>query len=113
MVYQGRKTITDLGDKITDAEKSSFEAKIQKLEDDIKSDNLDQIKASKTDLETEFQEFSQRLYQQQDGQPEAGAPGAESFTEGFTPPGASSEPSKDKGSDDYVDVDYEVSDSDE
>ncbi len=113
MVYQGRKTITDLGDKISDSEKSSFEMKIKKLEDDLKSDNLEQIKASKEDLEKEFQEFSQRLYQQQGGEGAPGGPGAESFTEGFTPPGASGQPSKDTESDEYVDVDYEVSDSDE
>ncbi|MHA2029730.1 MAG: molecular chaperone DnaK [Candidatus Kariarchaeaceae archaeon] len=112
MVYQARKTITDLGDKISDAEKTTFEGKIGKLEDDLKSENIENIKSSKEDLEQEFHKFSERLYQQQGAAGgEQAPPGAESFHEDFTPPGST--PPKDSDSDEFVDVDYEVSDSEE
>lgn len=113
MVYQAKKAITDLGDKITDAEKATFEGKISKLEDELKTDNIDNIKAAKEDLEQEFHKFSEKLYQQQGGAEQQGAPGAESYAEGFTPPGAAPSQSDSKSSDEFVDVDYEVSDSDE
>ncbi|MCE7735954.1 MAG: molecular chaperone DnaK [Candidatus Heimdallarchaeota archaeon] len=113
MVYQAKKAITDLGDKITDAEKTTFEGKISKLEDELKTENIDNIKAAKDDLEQEFHKFSEKLYQQEGGPEQQGAPGAESFADGFTPPGATPSQPESKSSDDFVDVDYEVSDSED
>jgi molecular chaperone DnaK len=114
MVYQARKTITDLGDKITDDEKASLEDKISKLEEANKTDDIEKIKAAKQELEQEFHTYSERLYKQAGG---ADQPGGAGFPPGFDPsqagaqPGA--QPQPDSGSDDFVDVDYEVSDADD
>ncbi|MCH8907944.1 MAG: Hsp70 family protein, partial [Candidatus Heimdallarchaeota archaeon] len=117
MVYQARKTITDLGDKMTDDEKSGLESNIKDLEEAIKTDDMDKIRSAKETLEKEFHTYSERLYTQQGGEaggPEgAGGPAAQGFpgnTEGF-PGGDKSD--KDPSDDDFIDVDYEVSDTDD
>lgn len=111
MVYQARKTVTDLGDKIDEKEKASIEEKISALEEANKTDDIDRIKAAKQELETEFHTYSERLYQQQ------GAPdGPEGFQPGAQPgaqSGAQADGQSKQGADDFVDVDYEVSDVDE
>lgn len=117
MVYQARKTITDLGDKMTDDEKSGLESNIKDLEEAIKTDDMDKIKSAKETLEKEFHTYSERLYAQQGdeagGPGGAGGPAAQGFpgnTEGF-PGGDKSD--NDSSDDDFIDVDYEVSDTDD
>lgn len=107
IVYSSKKTIEELGDKISDDEKTNLNDLISKLEEANKTGDIDKIRAAKETFEKEFSEIVSKIYAQSGEQP-GGQPGAESFTEGFTPPGA--EP---KASDDKVfDADYEVSDAD-
>lgn len=120
MVFQARKTITDLGDKISDSEKQSLEDKISILEEANKSEDIEKIKAAKQDLEQEFHTYSERIYQQAGAQP--GGPGGPGFPPGGQPgaqPDAQpdAQPGTQAGDQDadseFVDVDYEVSDDDE
>ena len=111
MVYQAQKLMKENEDKINASEKSDIEAKIKKLEEVLKTENYEDIKHAKDALEQAFHKFAERIYQQTGQQP-GGQPGAEGFTSGFTPPGAEPKASS-GGSDDFVDVDYEVEDADD
>jgi molecular chaperone DnaK len=108
IVYSSKKTIEDLGDKLSDDEKSNLNDLISKLEEANKTQDIDKIRAAKETFEKEFSEIVSKIYAQTGEQP-GGQPGAESFTEDFTPPGA--EP-KDSADDKVFDADYEVSDAD-
>ena len=78
LVYQSEKTLSDLGDKVTDAEKAPIQAAIEKLKETIKGDDIDAIKADTEALQQAFYAISEKLYKQQDGagaDPDAGADG--------------------------------------
>ena len=89
IIYQTEKTITDLGDKITQEDKAPVEEKIEELKKALESDNIDDIKAKTDDLTQTLYKMSEQLYAQ---------PGEEA--------GENAE-------DDVVDADYEVVDEDE
>ncbi|MGD9761447.1 MAG: molecular chaperone DnaK [Candidatus Izemoplasmatales bacterium] len=65
MIFMTKKAITDLGDKVTDAEKKNAEAKIKAVEDALKGDDLDRIKSAKEELEKSAQALSERVYKEQ------------------------------------------------
>ncbi|MDY0023598.1 MAG: molecular chaperone DnaK [Candidatus Izemoplasmatales bacterium] len=65
MIFMTNKAISDLGDKVTDKEKSDAEAKIKDLEEALKGDDLDEIKRAKEDLEKSTQALSERVYKEQ------------------------------------------------
>ncbi|MCY3414718.1 MAG: molecular chaperone DnaK [Candidatus Heimdallarchaeota archaeon] len=108
IVYSSRKTIADLGDKLSKKEKDSLEAKIKDIEEAIKTDDSDRIKAATEAFQQEFSQYAQKIYAQQGGQPGQGAPGAESFHPDFDAAGA--QPSGGDG--EVFDADYEVTDED-
>ncbi len=105
IVYSSRKTIEDLGDKLAANEKESLEAKIKEIEDAIKTDDADTIKAATDVFQQEFSKYAQKIYGQQ--APPGGAPGNESFHPDFDPTATSSS-ATDEGP--VYDADYEVSD---
>ncbi|MFA9379912.1 MAG: molecular chaperone DnaK [Acetanaerobacterium sp.] len=74
MVYQSEKTITDLGDKIDEADKTELQTKIDALKESLKGENLDDIKAKQEDLQKKFYEVSAKVYEA--AAPQEGAPGA-------------------------------------
>ena len=66
MIYQTEKTLTELGDKVTEEEKSGIVAEVDKLKELIKTDDFD-TEAVKTQLDAVTQKFygiSQKLYEQ-------------------------------------------------
>jgi len=65
MIFMTNKAISDLGDKVTDNEKSDAEAKIKDLEEALKGDDLDEIKRAKEELEKSTQALSERVYKEQ------------------------------------------------
>lgn len=67
MIFQSEKTLTDLGDKVTDAEKAPVTAAIEKLKETVKSGSTEQIKADTEELQKAFYAISEKLYQQQGG----------------------------------------------
>lgn len=92
LVYQARKTMDDA--KVEGAEKEKIEEKIKDLEDAIKTDNTEEIKAKTDALSETIYSMSEQLYKN-----------AQANQEGQ---GAS------QGSDDdVVDADYEVVDDEE
>jgi len=103
LVYQVNKALTDLGDKIPEAEKAPIKSLADDLEAALKTDDVEKIKASMQTLETEFQKIAAQAYQQ--GAPTGaptGAPGDFGVTPNSPPPSGSNE--------DFVDADYEIED---
>ncbi|WP_073997855.1 molecular chaperone DnaK [Anaerococcus urinomassiliensis] len=88
LVYQARKTLEDA--KIEGAEKEEIEAKINKLEEAINSNDTEAIKAQTEELQNTIYSMSEKMYQ------------------------ANANNSEQAGTDDdVVDADYEVIDEDE
>ena len=96
MIYQTEKTLNELGDKVTDEEKSGITTEVDKLKEMIKTDDFD-VEAVKAQLDAVTQKFygiSQKLYEQaQQAQQAAGE----------NPTG---------GDDNVVDAEYTVVDED-
>ncbi len=65
LVFQSEKTLTELGDKVTEEEKAPITAAIEKLKETLKGNDTDAIKADTEALEKSFYEISAKLYQQQ------------------------------------------------
>lgn len=65
MVYSIEKSIADFGDKITDADKSAVNPKLDALKEALKGDNIETIKSAKEELEKAFYPIAQRIYQEQ------------------------------------------------
>ena len=75
LVYQSEKALEEMKDKISEEEKASITAEIEKVKAAITTDNTEEIKASTEALQKVFYEISAKMYQQAQGQ--AGAePGA-------------------------------------
>lgn len=93
VIYQVEKTINDLGDKVSESEKSDINSKVEALKSILDSGDNNDIKAKTDELTQEMYKLSSKLYENTAQQP-----------------GASQESKKD---DDVVDADYEVVDDDE
>ncbi len=76
LIFQSEKTLSEVGDKLTDADKEPVKAAIDKLKETVKSGATDAIKADTEALEKAFYALSEKLYQAagpQDGSGDAGA----------------------------------------
>ena len=93
VIYQVEKTIKDLGDKVSESEKSDINSKVEALKSILDSGDNNDIKAKTDELTQEMYKLSSKLYENTAQQP-----------------GASQESKKD---DDVVDADYEVVDDEE
>jgi molecular chaperone DnaK len=96
LIYQTEKAVTDLGDKVTEEEKTEIDAKKEDLKKALESDNVEDIKAKSEALSQAFYKVSEKMYQQaaQEQQGQQGDAG----------------PDAAEGNDDVVDADYEVVD---
>ena len=74
-IFQTEKTLTDLGDKVTDSEKAPVNDAIAKLRETIKTGNTDAIKADTEALQKAFYPIAEKLYQAQAGQQNQGGQG--------------------------------------
>ena len=95
IIYQSEKTLEDLGDKVSESEKAPIKAAIEKLRETLKGSDVEAIKRDTEEVQKAFYSISEKLYQQQAAQGDAGAAGAA----GAAP-----------GDDGVVDADYEVVD---
>ena len=86
MVFQSEKTLNELGDKISEAEKSEVQAEIEKVKEALKGTDTEAIKAASEALTQKFYQISEKLYQQANpngapgfdpSQAQQGAPGAD------------------------------------
>ncbi|MBO5051062.1 MAG: molecular chaperone DnaK [Clostridia bacterium] len=76
MIFQAEKSLSELGDKVSDSDKAPVTAAIEKLKETVKGGDTEAIKADTEALEKSFYAISEQLYKQQ--QAEAGAnPGAD------------------------------------
>lgn len=97
LVYQCEKSASDLGDKITDTEKSGLNTKIDAVKESLKGTDADAIKTAQEELQKAFYEISDRIYKQ-DASSEAGQQAA--------PDPAQDAPPSSAGGDGYVDADF-------
>ena len=67
LVYQSEKTLEEIGDKVTDADKEPVKAAIEKLKNTMNSGDTEAIKADTEALEKAFYAISEKLYAQQGG----------------------------------------------
>jgi molecular chaperone DnaK len=105
LVFQCEKSLTDFGDKVTEAEKSNVQSKIDALKAIKESGSVDDIKAKTEDLQKAFYEVSQRIYQAAGAQQAAPGQGAGPSSGAA---GAADNTNNDKkpGDDGFVDADY-------
>jgi len=78
LIYQTEKTMTDLGDKVTDADKAPVNEAIEKLKKSVESGDTEAIKADTDALQKAFYPIAEKLYQQN----AAGAEGADAGANG-------------------------------
>ena len=105
LVFQTKKQIQELGDKIPADAKSRLESEITKVEDALKTNDADKIKSATDGLTKVWNEIAQNLYQQQ------GAPGEQQTAQDT---GAEQQKSSSQKKDDrnVQDASYEVVDDD-
>lgn len=68
LIFQTKKQITELGEKITEEQKNRLESEITKLEDTVKTNNIESIKKQIDEFQKVWGDISQTLYQQQSTQ---------------------------------------------
>ena len=62
LVYQTEKSLNELGDKVTEAEKAPVNEQLNVLKEALKGDNLDAIKAASEELTKRFYAIAEKLY---------------------------------------------------
>ncbi len=62
MIYQTEKTISEMGDKITEEEKGKIEAAKEALKEALKGEDIEAIKAKQEELQKEIYAISEKLY---------------------------------------------------
>jgi molecular chaperone DnaK len=95
LAYQAEKQISELGDKVPEADKTKVEGLVKDLRDAIAAEDFDRIKSLQTDLQQSLYGISQNLYQQAGG---GEAPGAD--------PGAGAGGGSTPSGDDVIDADF-------
>ena len=63
LVFQTEKTLKDLGDKVTDSEKSETESLVKELKDAIEKNDLDDIKSKKDKLQEKLMQLGAKMYE--------------------------------------------------
>lgn len=72
-IYQSEKSLSDMGDKVSDSEKEPVRQAIEKLKETIKGDDLDAIKADTEALEKAFYPIAEKMYAQTQQNPQGDA----------------------------------------
>jgi len=71
LVSQTEKSLRDLGDKVSEGDRTRIEEKIQAVKQAVERDNLEEMKETKNELEQETHKLAEELYKQAGG--DAGA----------------------------------------
>jgi molecular chaperone DnaK len=85
LVYQTEKSLRELGEKVSSAERGKIEGKISDLKQAAQSDDLNRIKKATDELQNMFYALSQQMYAQ-DQKPPEGGPGPQTGSGPQTPP---------------------------
>ncbi|MBD3882909.1 molecular chaperone DnaK [Phormidium tenue FACHB-886] len=94
LAYQAEKQISELGDKVTESQKSEVEGLIKNLRDAVTQEDFDKIKSLTTELQQALYTIGSSIYQGAGGgTPDPGAGG----TDAGTPP---------SGGDDVIDAEF-------
>ncbi len=107
LVFQTKKQIDEMKDKITPDNKSRLEAEIKKVEEAIASNNTDQMKSATDSLSKTWNEIASQLYSQTGGPQDQGAPGQ------GAPGGQQQGGTTEEGKENVQDASYEVVDEEE
>jgi molecular chaperone DnaK len=100
LVYQAEKQMSDLGDKVPDADKTKVDGLVKDLRDAIAKEDDDRIKTLTTELQQALYTIGTNIYQQAGGA--GAAPG-----DGTGTPGGSGGTSQSTGTgDDVIDADF-------
>ena len=75
LIFQSEKTLGEIGDKLSDADKSDVLAAVDKLKETVKTGDTEAIKQDTEALEQAFYKLSEKLYQQSGGAGQGGAQG--------------------------------------
>ncbi len=77
MIYQCEKSMNDMGDKLTDADKAPVTEQIEKLKETVKGNDTEAIKKDTEELQQRFYKIAEKIYAQNQPQgnvaPDAGA----------------------------------------
>ena len=103
-VYQAERTIKDLGDKVTDEDKTNIESKIADVRTAVDADNGSGLETAMNALQQATYELTTKLYQQAT-ENEAG-PADDEKTQAYTN-GTGSTPGA-KANDDVIDADFKT-----
>ncbi len=71
LVFQSEKTLSEIGDKLPEADKEEVKTALEKLKETVKGTDTDAIKADTEALEQAFYRLSEKLYKAQGGDPNA------------------------------------------
>ena len=105
--YTVRKSLDELGEKVTQEERMKIETAISDLETANKGDNVDEIKSKMDALMKAMEPISQRVYQEASKQQAGAQQGADQQAGGQQTTGQASQ---EKADGDYVDADYKIVD---
>jgi len=64
LIFQTEKSLSELGDKVSEAEKAPVKAELEKLKETVKTDDTEAIKAGIESLSKSFYAIAEKLYQQ-------------------------------------------------
>ena len=106
LIYATEKSLKDLGDKVSDADKQKIEDAMAALKKALESENTQDIKAKTEELKQASYKIAEELYKQQGAASQTASENAGASQEGTSQEESSSK--FDKGS--AQDVDYEVQD---
>jgi molecular chaperone DnaK len=67
LVHRSRRQLTELGDKMTDDQKSDIESKISRLEELLKGSDLEAVKTASQEIEQAFYKITEEMYKQAAG----------------------------------------------
>ncbi|MEO0488274.1 MAG: molecular chaperone DnaK [Cyanobacteria bacterium P01_A01_bin.123] len=83
LCYQAEKQMGEIGDKVSDDEKSKVESQVKDLREALNSEDFEKIKSLTTELQQTLYTISSNIYQQAGGEPgaEGAAPGADPTTD--------------------------------
>lgn len=106
MIYQTEKQMTEYGDKIPEDVKGPVQSLVNKLKEEHKSDDIEAMKKTMTELEKTLQKFGEEIYKHaQSAQGTAGTPGQEqAHSDASGHSGAASSSSEKKSNDGFVDA---------
>ncbi len=76
MIYQCEKSMTDMGDKLTDADKAPVTEQIEKLKETVKGTDTEAIKKDTEELQQRFYKIAEKIYAQQQPQGNVAPDGA-------------------------------------